>query len=147
MDVFTRKKRSEIMSKIRSKNTKAELLVFRELRKRKINFQKHYKKVAGSPDIALPRKKLAIFIDGSFWHGYKFKKRKEKLPKKYWVNKIETNMKRDVRDRKILRKKGWKVLKVWEHEVIKSQQKIIGKIIDFINKKYIENLQSGVIHK
>ena len=70
------------MSKIRSKNTKAELIVFRELRKRKIHFQKHYKKVVGSPDIAIPRKKIAIFIDGDFWHGRNFQRDKNRLPKK-----------------------------------------------------------------
>ncbi|RZD19594.1 MAG: hypothetical protein EVG15_00760 [Candidatus Acididesulfobacter diazotrophicus] len=76
MDKFTKEKRSEIMSNIRSQNTKVEILVFRELRKRKIYFQKHYKKAIGNPDIALPRKKKAVFIDGDFWHGYQFSKLK-----------------------------------------------------------------------
>ncbi len=89
MDVFTKKKRSEIMSKIRSKNTAIEKTVFRELRKRSIHFQRHYNKAAGNPDIALPRKKLAIFIDGDFWHGYGFSRQKNRLPKKYWQGKIE----------------------------------------------------------
>ena len=83
-NVFTPKKRSEIMSKIRSKNNKAEILVFKELQRRKVYFQKHYKRAVGSPDIALPRKKKAVFIDGDFWHGYQFSKQKERLPKKYW---------------------------------------------------------------
>jgi len=104
MDVFTKKKRSEIMSKIRSKNTKPELIIFRELRKRKINFQKHYKKVIGSPDIALPKRKIAIFIDGDFWHGKNFNKNKKRLPKKYWREKIEANIHRDRKNRLITRK-------------------------------------------
>ena len=86
------------MSKIRSKNTKAELIVFRELRKRKIYFQKHYKKCVGCPDIAIPSKKIAVFIDGDFWHGRNFHKDKKRLPKRYWLNKIEGNI---VRDKKI----------------------------------------------
>ena len=77
------------MSKIRSQDTKVEILIFRELRKRGIYFQKHYKRVIGNPDIALPRKKKAVFIDGDFWHGYKFPKLKKRLPKKYWLAKIE----------------------------------------------------------
>jgi DNA mismatch endonuclease (patch repair protein) len=77
MDVFTKEKRSELMSKIRSKNTGIEKVVFREIRKRGIYFQKHYGRVAGNPDIALPRKKIAIFIDGDFWHGYQFEKIKK----------------------------------------------------------------------
>jgi len=132
MDVFTKKKRSEIMSKIRSKNTKIEMLVFSELRKRRIYFQRHYKKALGSPDIALPRKKLAIFIDGDFWHGYKFNAERKRLPKKYWLEKIEKNIARDKKNRGKLKRNGWKVLKVWEHQIEKQPEKTIKKIIDFL---------------
>ena len=135
MDVFTKKKRSEIMSKIRSENTKAERLVFRELRKRRIYFQKHYKKVKGKPDVALPRKKKAVFIDGDFWHGYKFLERKQRLPRKYWLAKIKGNIKRDRISRAKLKKDGWKVLKVWEHEVIKKPTETLEKISKFLLKK------------
>jgi DNA mismatch endonuclease (patch repair protein) len=134
MDVFTKKKRSEIMSKIRSKNTKAELVVFRELRKRKIYFQKHYKKVAGSPDIAIPQKKIAIFIDGDFWHGRDFKREKNRLPKRYWRKKIELNIARDKKNRAKLKRQGWKVLKVWERDITKESQKNMGKVVNFINQ-------------
>ena len=134
MDVFTKKKRSEIMSKIRSKNTKAELIVFRELRKRKIYFQKHYKKAAGSPDIAFPRKKMAIFIDGDFWHGRNFAKNKNRLPKKYWRRKIETNIIRDRKNRAKLKRQGWKVLRVWERSVMGVGRKNIDKVVNFINE-------------
>jgi DNA mismatch endonuclease, patch repair protein len=127
-DVFSKKKRSEIMSKIRSKNTKPEVLVFRELRRRGIYFQKHYKRAPGSPDIALPRKKIAIFIDGDFWHGYRFSQQKSRLPKKYWRAKIEGNIKRDMKNRLLLRKAGWKVLRIWEHKIIKNFQKTLDTI-------------------
>lgn len=129
MDIFTKEKRSEIMSKIKSKNTKPELAVFRELRRRKVYFQKHYKRAPGSPDVALPSKKRAIFIDGTFWHGYQFKKKREKLNHEYWVKKIETNIARDNRNRRKLRKAGWKVLRVWEHDVKKNLEKTVDKIV------------------
>ena len=122
------------MSKIRSKNTKVELVVFRELRKRKIYFQKHYKKVAGSPDIAIPRKKIAIFIDGDFWHGRNFKREKNRLPKIYWRKKIELNIARDKKNRARLKRQGWKVLKVWERDITKESQKNMGKVVNFINQ-------------
>ncbi len=131
-DVFTSKKRSEIMSKIRSKNTRPELLVFRELRKRKIYFYKHYAKIPGKPDIALPRKKIAVFIDGDFWHGYKFKIQRQRLPRKYWVKKIENNI---IRDRKVsreLRRMGWQVLRIWEHEIRLKQNNALSKIAKLI---------------
>jgi DNA mismatch endonuclease (patch repair protein) len=123
------------MSKIRSQNTKAERLVFRELKKRKVYFQKHYKKVIGNPDIALPSKRKAIFIDGDFWHGYRFSKLKQRLPQKYWLAKIERNIKRDKNYRAELKNKGWKVLRVWEHELLKKPDKTIDKIVAFLSGK------------
>lgn len=132
MDKFTKEKRSEIMSRIRSKNTKAESIVFKELRKQGIYFQKHYKRVSGCPDIALPRKKIAVFIDGDFWHGYQFSKLKRRLPKKYWLGKIERNVKRDKKNRSKLKKEGWKILRVWEHEMQKHFSETISKIIAFL---------------
>lgn len=132
MDKFSKAKRSEIMSKIRSRNTKAEIFIFRELRKRGIYFQKHYKRAIGNPDIALPRKKVAIFIDGDFWHGHQFSKLKKRLPKKYWLAKIERNIRRDKTNRAKLKKLGWKVLRVWEHEIKKDSEKVIGKTVRFL---------------
>lgn len=123
------------MSKIRSENTKIERILFRELRKRKISFQRHYKRIAGSPDIAFPRKKIAIFIDGDFWHGKNFKKGEKRLPKKYWREKIKSNILRDKRNKAKLKKQGWKVLRVWEHEVINNLEKTLGKITIFIKNK------------
>ncbi|MCK4520913.1 very short patch repair endonuclease [Candidatus Parcubacteria bacterium] len=132
MDVFTRKKRSEIMSKIRSENTKVERLVFCELRKRGVYFQKHYKKAKGKPDIALPRKKKAVFIDGDFWHGRNLLKQRKRLPKKYWLPKIEKNVKNDRRNGLLLKRAGWKILRVWEKEIIKNPEKEIEKISNFL---------------
>ena len=122
------------MSKIRSKNTKIENIIFRELRKRKIYFQRYYKKCPGNPDIAFPRKKMAIFIDGDFWHGYNFKKWGKRLPKKYWFEKITRNIERDKQIKVELSKRGWKVLRIWEHEIEKSKEKVINKIINIIEK-------------
>ena len=122
------------MSKIRSKNTKAELIVFRELRKRKIYFQKHYKKAAGSPDIAFPRKKMAIFIDGDFRHGRNFAKDKNRLPKKYWREKIGTNILRDKKKGARLKRKGWKILRLWESDILKDEENALSKIISFLDK-------------
>jgi len=102
------------MSRIRSKNTKPELLVFLHLKKKGIYFQKHYGRVAGRPDIALPRKKKAVFIDGDFWHGRHFKKTfGGKKDGSYWKEKISKNVVRDRKQRRTLKKNGWKILQVW----------------------------------
>lgn len=134
-DIFTKEKRSEVMSHIRPKNTKPEMLIFRELRRKGIYFQKHYKRAAGSPDIALPRKKIAVFIDGDFWHGYRFDGYKDRLPEEYWREKIETNIKRDRRNKTILRRDGWRVLRIWEHELKKKDfDKTIARVIGFLKE-------------
>lgn len=131
-DVFSKKKRSEIMSKIRSEETQIEQVAFKYLRKQGIYFQKHCKKAPGSPDIALPRKKIAVFIDGDFWHGWQFSKKRDKLPKKYWLKKIESNIQRDKKNRAKLRREGWKVLRVWEHQLKNQQKKYLKKILNLL---------------
>jgi len=133
-DIFSKEKRSEVMSKIRSENTKIELLVFKELRKRGIYFQKHYKKVYGSPDIALPRKKKAVFIDGDFWHGYKTNVLCKNLSGVFWKNKITKNIERDRKINKQLNEIGWKILRIWEHEIKKELDITIYKIQRFLNE-------------
>ena len=122
------------MSKIRSQNTQIEIYVFQELSRRKIYFQKYYRGVSGSPDIALPRKKRAVFIDGDFWHGYRFSKLKLRLPKKYWLNKIKKNIQRDHTNTIRLKRNGWKVVRVWEHELLKSFNSSMDKIADFLRE-------------
>lgn len=125
--------RSKLMAKIRSKNTKIELAVFRELRKRGVYYVPHYDKVPGKPDIAKPRKKKAVFIDGDFWHGYKFTSLKKRLPKGYWLEKIQKNILRDRKNRRYLAKNGWSVLRIWEHELKSNFDSCICKIISFLN--------------
>lgn len=118
-DIFTTEKRSEVMSRIRSKNTAVERLVFSYLRRKKIYFQKHYARVAGSPDVAVPSRKIAVFVDGDFWHGRDAKKRMPKL-NAWWRAKIARNMARDRATRARLRKDGWSVLRVWEKELMRK---------------------------
>jgi len=132
MDKFSREKRSEIMSKIRASNTKVELLVFKELRKRGVYFQKHYKRAVGKPDIALPRKKKAVFIDGDFWHGNNFEILRNKISGQFWLNKLENNIKRDIKVNTILEKDGWAILRVWENEIYKNPDQSIDRIVLFL---------------
>lgn len=132
MDHITKEKRSLIMSHIRSKNTKPETIMFNALDKLGISFERHYK-LLGSPDIVFSKKKVAIFIDGDFWHGRKFNKRKNTLPP-YWVKKINRNMRRDRRYRTTLRKEGWKVVRFWEFRILKRPQGCINRILFELSK-------------
>jgi DNA mismatch endonuclease (patch repair protein) len=110
--------------------------VFSFLRRRHVYFQKHYGKVPGKPDVALPSRKRAVFIDGDFWHGWRFSKQKGRLPTSYWIAKIEANIRRDRKNNAALHRLGWDVLRIWEHELKlkKSNQKTFNKILVFLQK-------------
>jgi len=135
-DVFTKKKRSDIMSRIRGKNTGIEKTVFSYLRRNNIYFQKHYNKVPGKPDIAIPSKKLAVFVNGDFWHGYKYQEWKERIPKNYWREKIENNIARDKKNYRNLRRAGWKVLRIWGHDITKKRDITLEKIHNFLTSPH-----------
>lgn len=130
-DIFSPEKRSWVMSRVKGKNNALEKKVFSHLRKSGLYFQKHYTKAPGSPDIALPRKKLCVFIDGDFWHGRRIESTHDKLTP-FWREKILTNIKRDNKNKRKLRKDGWKILRVWESDVKKNQTKFFDKISYFL---------------
>lgn len=93
-----------------------------------------YPKMYGNPDFVLRRKRIIIYCDGDFWHGYKYHEKK-KPGKKFWRDKIETNMKRDKRITRKLRRDGWSVLRFWEHDVEKTPEKCRLRIIRKIQEK------------
>jgi DNA mismatch endonuclease (patch repair protein) len=134
-DVFSPEKRAEVMRLIRSKGSKAERTTFRYLRQNQIYFQKHYSHAPGKPDIALPRKKKAVFIDGDFWHGRNYKHRlKGRNLNDPWIMKIERNVRRDQEQLKSLAAQGWRILRVWESDISRkrTRQEALDKIKDFL---------------
>ena len=124
-DIFTPKKRSWMMSRIRSRDTKIEKKMAQLLRKNKMHYRR-FPKVFGSPDFVV-EKKLLVFCDGDFWHGYQYN-RKKKPPKKFWREKIERNMSRDKTVTRKLRADGWSVVRLWEHDIEKRPESCIRKI-------------------
>ncbi len=134
-DVFTKEKRSEVMSKIRKTNTKPELLVRSFLFKNGLRFKIHKKNLSGNPDIVLPKYKTVVFVNGCFWHAHKNCKY-NKMPKSntnYWIPKILRNVERDKINEKLLSKLDWKVLTVWECELEKTKQEnTLGKLLNKI---------------
>ena len=124
-DIFTPKKRSWVMSRIRSRDTKIEKKTAHLLRKNKIHYRR-FPKVFGSPDFAV-EKKVMVFCDGDFWHGYRYSEKK-KPPKKFWRDKIERNMERDRKVTRRLRVGGWPVVRLWEHDIEKRPESCIRKI-------------------
>jgi len=124
-DIFTPEKRSWVMSRIRSKDTKIEKKVASLLRKDRIHYRRH-PKLFGSPDFVV-EKKILLFCDGDFWHGYQYDKKK-KPQKKFWRKKIERNMARDRKVSRKLRRDGWSVVRLWEHDIETSPDKCVRKI-------------------
>jgi len=114
-DTLSKQKRSWLMSRVRGSNTLPERLVARFLRRYRIRFRRHDRRLPGTPDIIVPQFHVAIFVNGCFWHGHRGCRR-SRLPstrRKFWADKIQANRKRDQRVRRALRRQGWTVLTVW----------------------------------
>ncbi len=124
MDIFTRQKRSEIMAKVSSKDTKPEIIVRKFLFARGFRFRKNVKNLPGKPDIVLRKYKTIIFINGCFWHGHTCKR--AGLPKNnhsFWEEKITKNKTRDIENIRILEEMGWHVMTVWQCELLNITQR------------------------
>lgn len=130
-DVLTRRQRSYCMSRIRAKDTQPEIVLRKAISKTGIRGYRLNYRLLGKPDIVFPKRKIAIFIDGCFWHKCPKCFKKPATNKKFWLEKIDSNVKRDGFISTRLKKEGWKVLRIWEHELRKQKifkKKIIDKI-------------------
>jgi DNA mismatch endonuclease (patch repair protein) len=115
-DIMSVAARSALMSRIRGKDTGPERLIAARLAESNVAFDQHARDLPGRPDIVLRSQKVAVFIDGDFWHGWRFPLWKSKLSEK-WQCKIEATRQRDQRNFRRLRNMGWRVVRIWEHEV------------------------------
>lgn len=130
MDRHTREQRSRNMAAIKGKNTKPEIMVMKELKRRKIYFKSHCKEIKGTPDIVFKRKKIAIFIDSDFWHCNPKKFIAPKTNIEFWDKKIKRNIERDKEVNKYLLDSGWRILRIWESDIYKNLDECINNIID-----------------
>ncbi len=110
---------SKRMANVKLKGGEIEKILSSELWAKGFRYRLNYKKLPGSPDIAILKHHIAVFVDGEFWHGYEWEKRKPKLKRnrEYWIEKIEENMKRDSRVDKQLQFLGWIPIHFWSKEV------------------------------
>jgi DNA mismatch endonuclease (patch repair protein) len=124
------------MSKIKSKETKPEQKLRRFLWGLGIRYRKNVKKLPGTPDIAISKYKLIIFIDGEFWHGYNWEEKKQKIKsnRDFWIPKIERNMQRDRENNKILIEMGWNVIRFWEYEIKNEFNVCVNRILNCIDR-------------
>jgi len=127
-DCFNTHERSRIMSRIRSNgNYSTEVRFIQMMRQYKISGWRRRSKLPGKPDFLFPKHKLAVFIDGDFWHGNPRKFRIPKTNCDYWSAKILRNRERDKMINRTLRKQGWRVLRIWESS-LKDIEAVIGKL-------------------
>ena len=130
MDIWSKQKRSEVMSKIRGKDTKPEMILRAQLFKQGFRFRIHRKDLPGKPDIVLPKYKAVIFVNGCFWHYHKNCK-EGRIPSthsKFWRDKLNRNIIRDEANVKALEKENWKVFVIWECEIEKQFENTIKKL-------------------
>lgn len=125
------------MSKVRLKNGKAETILAKRLWHEGYRYRRNYKKLPGSPDIALTKYHIAVFVDGEFWHGENWEERKAKLKqnREYWIEKIEENMARDKRVDRQLQEMGWLTIHLWEKQVLKHTDECLKVILKLLEKK------------
>jgi len=133
-DIMSKKTRSALMAKIKDKGTKPERIIIEGLEAEGLKFENHVRTLPGRPDVVFDNLKLAVFVDGDFWHGYRFPLWKHKMALK-WQEKIEGNRKRDQRNFRKLRRMGWKVIRIWEHQVENDPTKCIRKILTVISNQ------------
>ena len=128
-DTFNKAERSRIMAAVRSRGNKATELILVELfRTAGLKGWRRHAAIPGRPDFIFPKQRVAVFVDGCFWHGCAKHCRMPASNRKYWLGKISRNIRRDRVTRKSLREKGWKVVRVWEHELKKRPQAALSRV-------------------
>lgn len=125
---------SKRMGQVHLKGGKAETALAKALWHEGYRYRRNYKKLPGSPDIAITKYKVAIFVDGEFWHGQNWENRKAKLKsnREYWIEKIEENIARDKRNDEVLSQMGWAALHFWEKEVLKNPDSCMETVLEAI---------------
>lgn len=121
-------KRSAVMARIRGRDTAPELALAAELRRLRFRFDSQARDLPGRPDFVFRSTRVAVFVDGDFWHGWKFNEWRDKLSEK-WEEKIDANRQRDIRNSVLLQQDGWVVLRIWEHEVMADASACAAKVI------------------
>jgi DNA mismatch endonuclease (patch repair protein) len=132
-DVFSKEKRSWLMSRVKGRDTKPEILVRSFVHRMGFRFRIHGRHLPGNPDIVLPRHGKVIFVHGCFWHGHRrcLRSKRPTTHKGFWNKKLDQNIERDGRFQRTLRRMGWRVLVVWECET-RKEEKLIRKLERFL---------------
>lgn len=126
-DIMSPEKRSALMSRIKGRDTGPEKVIAEELCSLGFDWECHSKDIPGRPDFVFREHRVAVFVDGDFWHGWRFPAWRHKLSE-VWEAKLAANRMRDQRNRRLLRRSGWKVIGIWEHQIERNLPLCIDRI-------------------
>ena len=128
---------SKRMANVHLKGGKAETALAKALWAEGVRYRKNYRKLPGSPDIAITKYKIAVFVDGEFWHGYDWDKQKDKIKtnRDFWIHKIERNIARDKEVTETLEADGWIVLRFWGNEISKNVGACADVIVNVLKER------------
>lgn len=133
-DVLTQEQRKFNMSRIKGKNTGPEVKLRKMLYARGLRGYRLHYNLPGKPDIIFTKKKIAVFIDGCFWHKCPICFQEPETRKEFWMKKIQSNVERDEKVNELLKTDGWNVIRFWEHDVRKKPVEIVIKISEILEK-------------
>ncbi len=136
MDIMTPEQRHKTMKAIRNKDTAIEMALRKELWSRGIHYRKNYNGVVGHPDLAFVGKKVVVFCDSEFWHGYDWEHAKNRIGTRrdFWISKIERNMERDREVNEALEADGWTVIRFWGKQIKDDVKGCADRICEALNK-------------
>lgn len=132
-DHLTPEQRSRAMKTVKLKDGSLEKLVQGELRAQGLRFKRHGRSLPGSPDIVFPKEKLAVFVDGDFWHGWRLPAWERKLSK-FWRDKLRANRARDKRNFRRLRALGWRVIRLWQHQLQTDVASCVARVTEGLSR-------------
>lgn len=137
MDNHTPEQRHKNMQAVRNKDSKIELMLRKALWQRGLKYQKNSNKVFGHPDIVFLGKKVAVFVDSEFWHGFNWEQKKAEIKsnREFWIPKIEKNIKRDNEVNKFLEEHGWTVIRFWGNEIKNDTEACVDLIVRVLEEK------------
>jgi DNA mismatch endonuclease (patch repair protein) len=140
-------KRSALMARIKGKNAGPEKALAAVLETLGLRWESHSREIPGCPDFIFREHKVAIFVDGDFWHGWRFSLWRNKLSEK-WEHKIEQNRKRDRHNHSKLRRRGWKVIRIWEHQIERDVAGCLSRVKRILDAlTAVQIVQTGVRRK